>query len=474
MRILITTLLVSSLCAQTTGRRFIDPVFSQVRVTKDIAYSQNADFTQAPVTLKFDLYEPVGDTMARRPVVILIHAGSFLQPSIASAGFGRSPIGTREDSGIVALCVEFARRGYVAISATHRLGWNPQATTQEARAQGIIQAVWRAMQDGRALVRFLRKDAATTNLYRIDPDRIAMGGSSSGAYVGIHVAYLNRPEELDNPKFKTAQGNPFVDTTTADMGRGNGPNAFEGGGGHYGYSSAIQAVINLGGAIGDTSFIQNENIPVISLHGVQDPTTPYIDGVVVTAVGNLPIIEVFGSYKFTEELIARGNQTALFPDFSGDQPFPGLYPFYGAEFEPFGWYSNSTAAKKAQARTYVDTIVRFVGPRLFKVFGLPNLTMQLQPTVEVVSLEAAEPLGAFAIYPSPASEPWVTVSHPGLSLKHLELYTPAGQKVAEATPPPHTSTYLWSLPETLSQGLYLLRIHTEKGTFTQRWAYLRP
>lgn len=474
MRILITTLLVSGLCAQTPGQRFRDPVFSQVSFTRNIAYSQNVDFTQAPVTLYFDLYEPVGDTMAQRPVVILIHAGSFLPPFIASSAFGKSPIGTREDSGIVALCIEFARRGYVAISATHRLGWNAQASTQEARAQSIIQAVWRAMQDGRALVRFLRKDAATTNLYRIDPDRIAMGGSSSGAYVGIHVAYLNRPEELDKPKFKTAQDVPFVDTTTADMGRGDGPNAFEGGGGHYGYSSAIQAVINLGGAIGDTSFIQNEDIPVISLHGVQDPTTPYASGIVVTAVGNYPIIEVFGSYELTRELIARGNQTALLPDFAGDQPFPGLYPFNGAGFEPFGWYSNSTDAQKAKARTYIDTIMSFVGPRLFKVFNLPAITMPLQPTVEVVSLGAAEPVGAFAIYPSPASEPLVTVSHPGLFLERLELYTPTGQKVAEATPAPRTSTYLWALPENLAQGLYLLCIHTEKGTFTQRWTYLRP
>lgn len=475
MRLLILLTAATLVWAQTTGRRFTDPVFSQVRVTKNILYSQNTNWAQAPDNLYIDLYEPVGDTMARRPVVILIHAGSFLPPSIASAAFGRSPIGTREDSGIVALCVEFARRGYVAISATHRLGWNAQATTQEARAQSIIQAVWRAMQDGRALVRFLRKDAATDNRYRLDPDRIAMGGSSSGAYVGIHVAYLNRPEELDNPKFKTQAGAPFVDTTTADMGRGSGPNAFEGGGGHYGYSSAIQAVINLGGAIGDTSFIQNEDIPVISMHGVQDPTTPYTSGVVVTAVGNYPIIEVFGSHDFTKELIQRGNQTALLSNFASDVPYPGLYPFQGAGFEPFGWYSRSTDAEKARARTYVDTIMRFVPPRLFKVLNLPTITMPLQPNVEVVALPSEpEAVGAFSVYPSPAQEPFVTVSHPSLFLERIELYTLTGQKVAGSIPPPQTLTYGWALPASLSPGLYLLRIHTPKGIFTQRWAYLQP
>ncbi|MCS7153464.1 MAG: T9SS type A sorting domain-containing protein [Bacteroidia bacterium] len=460
--------LTGLLWSQTLGTRFKDPVFEQVRVTKSIKYGENLSFTNVQVDLFMDVYEPVGDTMQKRPVIVLFHAGSFLPPSLASQAFGRIPIGSREDSGIVALCKEFARRGYVAISATHRLGWNPQASTQEARAQSIIQAVWRAMQDARALVRYLRKDAATTNQWRIDPDRIVMGGSSSGAYVALHVAYLNLPSELDNPKFKRADNTPFVDTTQPGLNRGTGPNAFEGGSGNPGYPSHIQAVLNLGGALGDTSFIQNENVPVISLHGVQDHTTPYTAGIVVTAVGNYPIIEVFGSYSLTENLIAKGNQTALYPDFANDRPFPGLYGFTGAGFEPFGWYSDSDSIEKARARRYIDTILWFATPRLFKVLNLPTIQMPLATSLSGNSGAS----GTFILYPNPATVPQLYVEHPSFGIQRLELYRLTGEKVAEISLATPTNSYTWSLPASLAQGIYILQVYTEKGVITQRWSLL--
>lgn len=473
-------LLVAGLGAPLTlwaqqAKRFIDPVFSRIRVTRGVQYGSNVNFTQAPVNLYMDVYEPDGDTMQKRPVIILIHAGSFLSPSIAGAAFGKTPIGTRVDSGIVALCKEFARRGYVAISADHRVGWNAQATTQEARAQGIIQAVWRAIQDGRALVRFLRKDAATANQFRIDPNRIVMGGSSSGAYVGLHVAYLNQPLELDKPKFKLSNGAPFVDTTAPGMDRGSSPNAFEGGSGNPGYPSTIQAVLNLGGALGDTSFIQNEGIPVISLHGVQDPTTPYTSGVVVTAVGNYPIIEVFGSYSLHEKLDLKGNLNPLKPDYAGDQPFAGLYPWQGAGFEPFGWYSSSTDADKARARRYVDTVLWFAGPRLFKVLGLPTVQMPAAPTLtEVIEVTAlaqgqAQQSLEFRVFPSPASSPEVGLRC-GIPFTAVELLTLEGHLVARQELSP-LSEYLWHLPVELPAGLYLVRIRTPHLTLYQRWSY---
>ncbi|MCX8111944.1 MAG: T9SS type A sorting domain-containing protein [Bacteroidia bacterium] len=465
-----------------SGVRFLNPVFSQLRVTKNIQYGQNISFTGAPVQLYMDLYEPLGDTMAKRPVIILFHSGSFLPPFIAGQAFGRTPIGTREDSGIVALCKEFARRGYVVISATHRLGWNPQAQTQELRAQSIIQAVWRAVQDGRALVRYLRKDAATANQWRIDPNRIVMGGSSSGAYVGLHVAYLNRPAELDNPKFKLSDGTVFVDTTAPGLDRGSGsnqgPDAFEGGSGNPGYPSNIQAVLNLGGALGDTSFIQNEDIPVISLHGVQDPTTPYTSGVVITAVGNLPIIEVFGSYSLTQNLLAKGNQTALLPDFAGDVPFVGVYGLAGAGFEPFGWYSNSSASDVARARRYVDTVIWFATPRLFKVLNLPTIQMPLASTVQItetIVLSLPQRLSEpFNIYPNPALTPALFIEHAALRIQRLELYTLTGERVAEAAATNLTSSYMWELPSDIPQGIYVLRIHTDRGVFSERWVLCRP
>jgi hypothetical protein len=487
-RISLGALLVVGIGLGQSLQRYQNEVFTGIKVTKNVVYGRNYAYgTNQPEHLYMDIYEPAGDTAQKRPVIVLIHAGSFLPPYIASQAFGKAPIGTKEDSAIVELCRRYARRGYVAISATHRLGWNPQATTQEERAAGIIRAVWRAVQDGRALVRYLRKDAATTNQWRIDPDRIVMGGSSSGAYVGLHVAYLNLPSELNQPKFTYSNGQLFVDTTALGLGRQgpngqDGGNAFEGGSGHSGYPSHIQAVLNLGGALGDTTFIQNEKIPVISFHGVNDNTTPYLTATVYTAVGNYPIIEVSGSHDIHLRLYEKGNLAALLPDFASDAPFPGLRPFPGVDFQPWGWYSSSTPAEKAAALRYIDTIMSFSLPRLFKVLSLPTQTYSQPVAGQDTVIDLASSLAwanrsageTIRLYPTPANSPILTIESAESPLQHLALYTFDGRLLCEATPPSNTTHYTWLLPDYITPGYYLVKVQIKNYTIPLRWCYISP
>ena len=58
-----------------------------------------------------DIYEPEGDTLSNRPVIIFIHTGSFFS-------------GTNELDDVVDLSISAAKRGYVAISINYRLGLN--------------------------------------------------------------------------------------------------------------------------------------------------------------------------------------------------------------------------------------------------------------------------------------------------------------------------------------------------------------
>ncbi|MGQ9863913.1 MAG: hypothetical protein ACUVRD_05475 [Bacteroidia bacterium] len=460
------------LCAQT-GLRYVDPVFSQIRRVENVIYGKNVPFGSGPqdsVELLMDVYLPEGDTSQARPVIILIHAGSYLPPYIATSVFGRSPLGDKQDSCMVRLAIEFARRGYVAISATHRLGWNPQGTTQEARASSIIQAVWRSVQDMRACVRYLRKTASQGNPYKIDSNHIVMGGSSSGGYTALHTAYLNLPSELDQNKFRFSNGDPFVDTTDVGMGRGNCTSAFEGGSGHCGYDSRIQAVLNLGGALGDTSFIQNEGVPVISFHGVNDNTTPYTNGVVLTAVGNYPIIEVFGSHDVNEYMTQKGNQAALINAGFNDSPYPGLYPFYGVGFQPWGWYGNSTATEKERALRYIDTIMSFSSPRLKAVLNLPSITMPIQNSFQLItSLAKAGPTLPIQLAGNPSSVAKLHLIHPNTLLSGVEVYTFTGQKIASH--PAGRDETICEVPF-LVPGTYLVRAYTRENQKTFLWTYL--
>ena len=68
-----------------------------------------------------DIYEPIGDTLTNRPVIIVSHTGSFLPP-VANG----QPTGSIKDSSIVEQCKRWGKKGYVAVSVMgNRLGWNP-------------------------------------------------------------------------------------------------------------------------------------------------------------------------------------------------------------------------------------------------------------------------------------------------------------------------------------------------------------
>ena len=81
-----------------------------------------------------DIYEPAGDSLTNRPVIVFAHTGSFFS-------------GHNELDDVVALSMAAAKRGYVAVSISYRLGLNVLSTYSGERA------VYRAVQDGGAAIR---------------------------------------------------------------------------------------------------------------------------------------------------------------------------------------------------------------------------------------------------------------------------------------------------------------------------------
>jgi hypothetical protein len=71
-----------------------------------------------------------------------------------------------------------------------------------------------------------------------------------------------------------------------------GLGSLEGASGTPGYSSRIRGVINLWGAIGDTSWIHTGDLPIVSIHGTADITVPYNAGWVFGVQG---LYWVYGS-----------------------------------------------------------------------------------------------------------------------------------------------------------------------------------
>jgi acetyl esterase/lipase len=206
--------------------RYRDEVFPNVQATTDITYGRAPDLQGNPVDLKLDLYQPAGDAVARRPAYVWVHGGGFSRGD-KSSGAGMASF--------------FARLGYVAVSINYRLlapvgcGGNPDPSP-ECRA-----AAPEAQHDAQAAVRWLRRNAAT---YRIDPDRIAMGGGSAGAITSLLVGWRS-----DDPG---SSGNP-------------------------GFSSAIRAAVSVSGGIPEDQegVITADDAPALFIHGTADPVVPY-------------------------------------------------------------------------------------------------------------------------------------------------------------------------------------------------------
>ncbi len=212
-RLLLLTVLMTTLWATNIAQtRYLEEVFSSATVTSDVLYGQNYTvLTGSPILqpLAMDVYEPTGDSLTDRPLIIYLPTGSFLPRYINNL-----PTGDKTDSTTVEMCKRLARQGYVVAACNYRTGWNPLAATDEERTESILRAVYRGLQDAKTAVRFFRNDVATAgNTYGINTNRIAMGGQGSGGYISLAYGSIDKLSEIQMTKFyNVTAGAYMVDT----------------------------------------------------------------------------------------------------------------------------------------------------------------------------------------------------------------------------------------------------------------------
>ncbi len=509
---LLTVLCAVQVSAQTG--RYLNEVFTGVTVTQDIEYAQNISvLTGTPVLipLRCDIYAPTGDTVTNRPLVLLGPTGNFL-PAIINGG----PTGGIRDSANVELAKLLAKRGYVVASFYYRQGWDPLNPNQDVRTATILKAAYRGVQDARACARFFRKTVAeSSNPYGINPDNIVIGGIGTGGYVAMGAAYLNDfALEVQLPKFQDFNtGNYYVDTLLDGNVLGtnttplNNPN-------HVSYSSDFRLAFNLGGAMGDSVWIQAGEIPTVGFQTPQDPFAPYdIGSVIVPTTGDLvidaaagalavarindrlQINKIFKDANFTDGYSLAANKL--------NQGFEGLFPLnrpftpgtiscapaplslpLQPEGSPWSWWNeavfiatwdqfnpnsptpgivvncNQRAGNPdmsaTKGRTYLDSVVNYLAPRMYVV-------MELYPTsIEDFRLEQS-----LKVFPNPASDRIEVALVDGDNfIRSVELMDMNGRTVFVQRNLRTDHTVINR--DNLSSGLYLLRVQGEKGQTSQR------
>ena len=292
----------------TTGGRYYRPVFAQVSV-RTATFGQATNVLGQNQALQVDFYEPTGDTVQRRPLIVFAHEGGFVT-------------GTRTDAYAVSFAQRFARLGYCVASIDYRLLFFPFNDTVALGGAGF-----RAMQDMRGAIRFFRADAAGANQYRIASGFIVAAGSSAGAVTALNVSAFDDPTE--------------VPTFLAPLNLG----PLEGTSGPAGYSSEVQAVVALCGGLNRVRQLTSTDAPMCLVHGTADATVPYGRG---TAGSGLPPLRVYGSGILAPAAAALGVPAVL-------------QTLVGAPHVP---YNGTTPRALAYADTTFRTVRDFLRPLL--------------------------------------------------------------------------------------------------------------
>lgn len=237
-------------------------VFENVQSTLGLQFGQGETIGGVSQDLFLDVFEPEGDDPeVRRPVLILAFGGSFIG-------------GERSDMHFMAEA--YARKGYVTVAIDYRL-YDLPLLPLPTEAE-MIEVVVRAVGDMKAAVRFMREDAATEDRFKIDSDRIIVGGISAGAIVAAHTAVLDESDPLTDEIQASIDANGGLEGNTSD---------------NFEFSSEVQALLNLSGGLATVDLISPDDPPIFSVHDEFDEVVPY--GADFATVFGQPIIFMEGS-----------------------------------------------------------------------------------------------------------------------------------------------------------------------------------
>lgn len=262
------------------ARKYTEPVY-EVKVEQDIPYATaKGYYTHAPVgkwlvtiglvfrslirksvTLEMDIYQPSGDGDAPRPLLLMMHGGSFF-------------IGHKSEPGQAGWCRYFASLGYIAVSIDYRLGFH-------ITKKDIRRAEYRALEDADAALEYLlgREDL------HIDKERVFLAGTSAGAMTALNLAfrlYGNVPMEEVRPRLLRED-------------------------------FRIPAVANLWGSVHSLSVLENASVPILSFQSVADPVMPYDGGYPLGCIGKLLSDRMFGTHAIHEKALSIGLRTEHHP-----------------------------------------------------------------------------------------------------------------------------------------------------------------
>ncbi len=275
--------LFSNVALAQTGQRYAEPVFDEVNIETGIPFSSAIkEGETSPTTLYLDFYEPEGDTLSARPLVITVFGGAFVA-------------GSRDYADMVEYCTRLAKHGYAAASIDYRLIsiWNLTSTA-------LIRDAYMAAQDVSSAIRFFKYHC---DEYRIDTEQIFLLGNSAGSIAILCELFMDeneRPAEtFEEPDLGPMHSSGFEE--------------------YAGISPAVAGAIPQWGGVMDLDVISEEEyVPLCMIHGTDDTNVPYDSGYCYNGMlpGVMPYM--YGSHPIAGRLDEIGITDYEFHPFEGE------------------------------------------------------------------------------------------------------------------------------------------------------------
>lgn len=509
------------------AQRYLSQVFTEVDIQPNVVYGQNYTIITVPSTghtlkqnLVMDIYTPKGDNETSRPLILYFGTGNFL-PSPDNG----TTSGTKNDSINVELCTRLAKMGYVVANVRYRLGWNPISPDINVRVSTLINAAWRGVQDSRTCMRFFRKNVAEAgNQYGICPHKITVWGEGTGGYISLATATLDNYSDILLPKFIGPDINgdgipdPFViEPINGDMNGETilGKNPLNGDTlalpNHPGYNSDAQLCVNMGGALGDISWLDAGDPPFIAFHVPADPNAPYVDSILIVPTTGDLIVRVQGSYTVVKKANELGNNQ-VFKDANIQDAFTtaanmwndgyeGLFPcnrpvwtnpltgLPAYEGSPWSWWNaafwsmfphpscptqlpfptcnfhflnviGNQDMSATKGRTYADSIIGYFAPRAYAALDLVAATC-----VSGTEILVKDDQIKVTVAPVPSS--WdVNFNTESSPILDIELYDFAGRQVQAIKSINNTQYQLKR--NSLPNGVYVAKLRFKEGVMAKK------
>jgi hypothetical protein len=369
-------------------------------------------------------------------------------------------------------------------------------------------AVYRAIQDTKAAVRYFYKDAKENgNSYKIDTNRIAVVGQGSGGWVGLGYAAVKDTADLQLSKFLDGDGNMLIQMDT--IGDWDGYGGYPGVNmeNNVGYSDDIKMVCSIGGGMGALDWVDAGDVPIAAVHCRTDPVAIFTTGdvSVTTAAGLVDITtDISGSYDVIAKSNMLGNNDIIsgisdayttaansaslaivdsldmFGQTIGD-PVENLFPFNTGnpgESAPWDFWSDSITLANAplagqdgqaildnaaltnpdmsiiKSHLYIDSIMGFFCPRIVKALDLEESA----PT-SIINLSSSK----VKIYPNPSNGDFNFSS--SSTINQIRIFDQFGKIVKVVSPNSHNYNLVLDY---LPTGFYSAEIKNKDGFFVEK------